>query len=104
MKDKIFHLEDLELLVPAYRDEATGKHLHDYPIFTTEPMYSGSGRPCVNAWQEACGHVKPNDGITVKSMDCGCCAYYKTERPRDLIGVCMCERNRIVQTSKEETT
>lgn len=97
-KERIFHLEDLDITVPLHLDEYSGKHLYDYPIYYENLVYTGFGHLCVNAFQEACEHIKPSDGITVKNMDCGCCIFYKPEQKKDLIGVCMCERN-MIQTN-----
>ena len=54
----------------------------------------------MNAWQEACQHIKVIKRGALKrspdkAPDCSCCTYYQTDSKRDLIGVCMCDQNRM---------
>ena len=59
-----------------------------YPDFGKTPIYTPDGRPFVTQMQELCEHGESH-------FEDGCCAdcrYYRDGE--DLIGICMCEKNK----------
>ena len=69
-----------------------GKYSEPVPIFPNfqeNPLYALSGRLFVTQMQDACEHFVGRD----KESGCHGCRHYKKEE--DLIGVCLCDKNKM---------
>ncbi|MEG0944763.1 MAG: hypothetical protein RRY64_09485 [Oscillospiraceae bacterium] len=103
-----FHFDGSELQVPVRLDEPTGRYFLDCPDLEEHPIYTKSGYPWVSVVQDSCPYHggKPPDGGDYQ--DCGTCKFLETERPGNLIGICLCEALRKktdldkLQTKEEE--
>lgn len=82
---------DADAIEVAFRyDGQWNVWLGDYPYFKEEPRHTPSGRPWRNAVYAECPH-HPDPEYN----DCGSCAYFKKEDPKDMIGVCFCDALRM---------
>lgn len=90
---KTIRLDGDVLEIEAVYDYNIGKYIFDYPDFQKHPRSTPGGKKWVNALDDGCPYADDNYG------DCGSCEYFKTESPKDLIGICLneeftVERNR----------
>lgn len=90
-KEQVFFLEDIPLRVTYTYDEHTEEYYAILPDLEESPIYTGAGRRCVTAVQDACAYGKP-DGEG-RCLDCGSCRSYRPATPGKLIGVCTEKRN-----------
>jgi hypothetical protein len=69
-------------------ERARGEPIPIYPDFRENPVYTEDGHPFVTQMQDLCRHgeSKFRDGC------CADCKYYKNGE--DLVGICLCEKNR----------
>ena len=70
------------------RSSLYGEPIPIYPDFRSSPCYTEDGRPFVTEMQDACRHF---DGAE-QGEECHACRHY--EAGEDLIGICVCDRNR----------
>lgn len=87
-KIRCFCFPDDCLEVVFTYDGECGKYFGDYPDFEETPRLTQSGRPWVNAVQDACRYGVSRSRPTEDCMDCGSCIFFQKELPEDLIGVC----------------
>ena len=66
-----------------------------YPDLRREPIYTDDGRPIVTGMQEPC----ENEECEIKEDPCcAFCRYY--DHADELIGICLCEANRKLESSR----
>ena len=87
-KVRIYCFYDDRLEVLFQYDEDCDKYFGDYPDFEESPRFTQTGRPWVNAVQDACLHSTSMHHPYEQCMDCGSCIHFRKEAPDDLIGVC----------------
>lgn len=91
--ERIFYLEDRPLRVPYAYDEAAGRSFAQLPDLEETPVYTGAGRRCVTAVQDACGYGRAAPGGREPCVDCGSCRFYRPATPERLMGVCAHQGN-----------
>ena len=79
--------------VTFHYDTFCQKRFGEYPDFEEEPRYTPGGRPWVTVMQEGCPYGKNKYHPSEPCLDCGSCQYFLQERERDLIGICVNEKN-----------
>lgn len=67
-----------------------------YPNFLKNPMYNNRGQPFVTEMQDICKYF---EGKMMVDICCGCKYFKKGE---DLVGTCLCEKNKIDIDTKGE--
>ena len=70
-------------------ERSRGEPIPIYPDFREAPCYTDDGYPFVTAMQTPCEEHCGGD----PEYGCHDCLYYKQEE--DLLGICVCERNKI---------
>ncbi len=73
------------------RDNPGAEPIPIYPDFLKERRYTREGHPFVTKMQDACMQYKGNH---FESNECGECVYF--EPGEELIGICICPRNKEV--------
>lgn len=66
----------------------------DFPDFVAFPEYTEEGCPFAHYIQEGCPDGREQDSDTMIPENCGCCGFFRRERPDVPIGVCMNEKRR----------
>ncbi|MEG0805929.1 MAG: hypothetical protein RSE55_06420 [Lachnospiraceae bacterium] len=99
-----FHLDKSTLKVPVRLDVLLNQYFWDCPDFEEHLLYTKSGFLWVSTVQDACPY---HEGVSAENpvyKDCGSCRFYRSEKPGEIIGICMCEalRRKTKSNSMEE--
>lgn len=97
------HGQTFELYYGYYeqceRDNPSIEPMPVYPDFIKHPQYTEDGFLFVTKMQDACEHYK---GQSTEFNECADCQYYN--HGDELLGVCVCPKNRKDKTQQEKAT
>ena len=73
-------------------DEQMQTYYLTYPDFSETPMHTDEGRPFTRSDYEGCPFYKTKNTDN-PADECGDCVFFhREETPRDVIGICICEK------------
>ena len=98
---KIWRINNREFKIYREYDALLDRDIGIYPDFKEHPQYTNEGRPFAASTDDGCSHGKPKSPENTREGDysiygdCGDCDFfYREAEPWDIIGICMCEKNR----------
>ncbi len=94
-----YTVDGIELNVPLYRDDFSGRILENYDEWDTLDKFTPTGHLILTSMKEPCADAEK--ATTGRCIECAECRFYNRAAPHTWIGVCMNEKRRYVSRFDE---
>ncbi len=94
-----YTVDGIELNVPLYRDDFSGRILEDYNEWDTLDKFTPTGYLILTSMKEPCTDAEKTE--PGRCIECAECRFYNRAAPHTWIGVCMNEKRLFVSRYDE---